>query len=123
MRRPIQQPSNASCTGIAVMNPGKMVLGKLVPGKLVVRKVVPGKMIPGKLVRGKLVPGKLRNKKSWGERRESWCVCGIFGCDQSMQTQNAETKNRGVSVEHRGVCVECSDMKTQNLTTNLPGLL
>ena len=79
MRRPIQQPSNASCTGIAVMNPGKMVLGKLVPGKLVVRKVVPGKMIPGKLVRGKLVPGKLRNKKSWGERRASWCVCGMFG--------------------------------------------
>ena len=26
------------------------------------------------------------------------------------QTQNTETKNRGVSVEHRGVCVECSDV-------------
>ena len=35
---------------------------------------------------------------------------------------NSETKNRGVVVEHRGVCVECSgcdqSMKTQNLTTN-----
>ena len=26
------------------------------------------------------------------------------------QTQNSETKNRGVSFEHRGVCVECSDV-------------
>ena len=26
------------------------------------------------------------------------------------QSQNLETKNRGVSVEHRGVCVECSNV-------------
>ena len=57
------------------------------------------------------------NKKSWGECRASWCVCGMFGCDQSMKTQNLTTntklgnkaktgnKHRGASVEHRGVCV------------------
>ena len=114
---------------------------------------------PGKIVRGKLVPGKLRNEKSWGRRRASWCVCGMLGCDQSTKTQNSTTnpklgnkpktrkqkivgwvssivmcvwnvrmlsiyenpkldnkhktrkqKNRGVSVEHRGACVECSDV-------------
>ena len=59
----------------------------------------------------------------------------MLGCDQSIktqldnkpktrkQTQNTETKNRGVSVEHRGVCVcgmfGCDQfMKTQNSTTN-----
>ena len=77
----------------------------------------------------KMVSGKLRNEKSWGGRRASWCVCvcGMLGCDQSMKTQNSETKNRGVSVEHRGVCVWNvrfdQSMKTQNSTTNFPGLL
>ena len=50
-------------------------------------------------------------------------VCGMLKCDQSMKVQNLdnkpktrkqteklETKNCGVSVEHRGVCVECSDL-------------
>ena len=43
------------------------------------------------MVFGKMVPGKLRNEKSWGGRRASWCVCGMLGCDQSMKTQNSET--------------------------------
>ena len=34
----------------------------------------PRKMVHGKMVPGKLVPGKLRNEKSWGGRRASWCV-------------------------------------------------
>ena len=67
-------------------------------------------MVPSKMLPGKNGPRKLRNKKSWGERRASWCVCGMMEFDQFMKTQNLETKNRGVSVEHRGVCVECSNM-------------
>ena len=63
------------------MNPGKMV-----PGKMVLGKMVPGKMVPEKLV-----PGKLRNEKSWGGRRASWCVYGMLGCDRSMKTQNSTT--------------------------------
>ena len=42
---------------------------------MVPEKWSPGKMVPGKLVPGKMVPGKLRNEKSWGGRRASWCVC------------------------------------------------
>ena len=34
-------------------------------------------------------PGKLWNKKSWSERRALWWACGMFGCDQSMKTQNS----------------------------------
>ena len=95
--------------------------GTMVPGKL-----VRGKMVPGKMVPRKLIPGKLRNEKSWGGRRASWCVCvwnvrmwSIYENPKldnkhktRKQTQNLETKNRGVSVEHRGVCVcvECSDV-------------
>ena len=141
---------------IVYLNHGKMVPGKRVPRKNGRRE----KWSPRKTV-----PGELRNEKSWGGRRASWCVCGMLGCDQSMktqnsttnpqlgnepktrkqnivgwassivvsvsnvwmwliyenpkldnkpttrqQTQNTETKNRGVSVEHRGVCVECSDV-------------
>ena len=116
-------------------------------------------MNPGKMVPGKLVPWKLRNEKSWGGRRASWCVCRMLRCDQSIKnpkldnkpitrtqkivgwassivvyvwnermwsiyenskldnkhttqkkTQNSETKNRRVSVEHRGMCVERSDV-------------
>ena len=33
-----------------------------------------------------------------------------------QQTQNSGEKNRGVGVEHRGVCVECSK-QTQNAET------
>ena len=35
-----------------------------------------------------------------------------------QQTQNSGTKNGGVDVEHRGVCVECSK-QTQNSKRNL----
>ena len=51
---------------------------------------------PGKMVPGKLGPGKLRNEKSWIGRRASWCVCGMFGCDQSMKTQNSTTNLPGL---------------------------
>ena len=86
---------------------GKIVPGKMVPGKNGPRKngprekwfpekwppgkMVPGKLVPGKIVPGKLVLGKLRNRKSWGGGRASWCVCGMLGCDQSMKTQNSRT--------------------------------
>ena len=63
-----------------------------------------GKMVPGKNGPWKNSPGKLRNKKSRGERRASWCVCarararvcGMFGCDQSMKTQNSTTNIPGL---------------------------
>ena len=47
------------------------------------------------------------------------CVCGIFENKPKIQqrTQNSETKNREVDVEHRGLCVECSK-QIQNSTTN-----
>ena len=45
-------------------------------------------------------PGKLKNKKSWGERRASWCVCvcvcEMLGCDQSMKTQDLTTNLSGL---------------------------
>ena len=47
----------------------------------------PRKMVPGKIVRGKLVSGKMFP--------ENW------------SPGNSETKDRGASVEHRGVYVEC----------------
>ena len=76
------------------MVPGKMVPGKLVPGKMIPGKMIPGTIIPGKMVARKKVPGKLRNDKSWGERRASWCVRGMFGYDQSMKTQNSITNTK-----------------------------
>ena len=81
-------------------NPGKMVPGKNGPRrkgsseKWSPRKMVPGKLVPGKMVSGKLVPG------------------------------NSETKNRGLDVEHRRVCMECWDVinlwkpKTRKRTQN-----
>ena len=83
------------------MVPRKMIPGKMVPGKMVLGKIVPGKMVPGKMVPrkmapGKMVAGKLRNEKSWGGRRASWCVCGMLGCDQSMKTQNSTTNLPGL---------------------------
>ena len=71
-------------------------LGKMVPRKNGPRKMVPGKLLPGKMIPGKLVPGKLRNEKSWGGRRASWCVRGMFGCDQSMKTLNSTTNLPGL---------------------------
>ena len=63
----------------------------MVPGKMVSGKMVPGKMIPGKMVPGKMVPEKNGPRQKWSPG-------------------NSETNNRGVGVEHRGVCVECSDV-------------
>ena len=48
--------------------------------------------------------------KNRGVSVEHRGVCEILGCDQSMKTQNLKTKNRGSSIGHRGVCVECSDV-------------
>ena len=52
----------------------------------------------------------------------------FHGNHGKMVSENSETKNRGVSVEHCGVCVECSDVtnlwkpktrqQTQNSETN-----
>ena len=66
-------------------NPGKMVPGKMVPEKNGPRKKGPRENVPRKIGPRKngfrengpekLVVAKLRNKKSWGERRASWCVC------------------------------------------------
>ena len=61
-----------------------MVPEKWSPGKMVPGKNGPRKMGPRKLSPRKSGPGKLRNKKSWGARRASWCICGMLGCDQSM---------------------------------------
>ena len=71
-----------------------MVPGKMIPGKNGPRKKDPREKWSPK----KLVPGKLRNKnRRVIVEHRGVCVCGMFGCDQPM--------------------------KTQNLTTNLPGLL
>ena len=114
------------------LSPRKMVLGKMVPEKMVPGKMVPEKNGPRKISPrkigpwkngprkiGKLVLVKLKNEKSWGWRRVSWCVCvwnvGMWLIYKNpkldnkpktpKQTQNTETKNRRVSVKHRGVCV------------------
>ena len=97
-------------------SPKKKSLEKC-PSKIVLRQKNPGKM----------VPEKLRNEKSWGGHRASWCVCGMLGCDQSMktqnstQTQNSETNPKLGNKKSWGerassivvcvcVCVECSDV-------------
>ena len=53
-------------------------------------------MNPGKMVLGKMVPGKMVPEKN-GIRKN--------GPRQKWSPGNSETKNRGVGVEHRGVCV------------------
>ena len=53
--------------------------------------MVSGKMVPGKMIPGKMVPEKNGPREKWSPG-------------------NSETNNRGVGVEHRGVCVECSDV-------------
>ena len=70
-------------------SPRKMVPGKIVPGKNSPRKIGLRKNVPGKLV-----PGKLRNKRSWGERRASWRVCGMLECDQSTKIRNSTTNRK-----------------------------
>ena len=66
---------------------------------MVLGKMVSGKNGPRKkMVPGKNGPGKVRNEKSWGERLALWCVCvcRILGCDQSMKTQNSTTNVPGL---------------------------
>ena len=60
------------------------------------RKIDHRKNGPRKIGPRKNCPGKLRNKKSWGKCRASWCVCGMFRCDQSMKTQNSTTNLPGL---------------------------
>ena len=50
---------------------------------------------------GKMVPGKNGSRKKW--LTENWSP-------EKWSPENSETKNRGVSVEHRGVCMECLDV-------------
>ena len=106
----------------------------MVPRKMVPGKLAPGKMVLGKFVPGKLVPGKLRNEKSWGGRRASWCVwnVGIWSIYENpkldnkpktrKQTQNMETKKSWG--ERRASWCVCGmfgcdqSMKTDNSTTN-----
>ena len=180
---------------VFIMNPGKMVPGKMTPGKNGPRKNGPPKIGPPKIGprknglrkigSRKIGPRETQKRKIVG-RASSIVVCvwniGIWSIYENpkldhkpitrKQIQNTETKNHWVSVEHRGVCVECSDviilwkpktrqrtqnsetkpkpetknrgvgvghrvvyvcvcvmfgcdqsMKTQNPTTNLPGLL
>ena len=82
------------------------------------------------MVLEKLVPGKNGPRETQKRKIVGWassivvCVC-VWNVDMwsiyenpkldnkhktRKQTQNTETKNCGVSVEHRGVCVECSDV-------------
>ena len=75
-------------------DPEKWSSEKWSPEKWPPEKMVPGKLVPGKMVPGKLVPRKVRNEKSWGERRASWYVCGMFWCNQSMKTQNSTTNTK-----------------------------
>ena len=91
---------------------GKMVLGKMVPEKNGLReKWSPDKWPPGKMVPGKLIPGKLKTEKSWGKIYEIYENPKFDNKPETRkQTRNTETKNRRVSVEHHGVCVECSDV-------------
>ena len=69
------------------------------------RRTNPGKIVPGKMVPEKSSPEKSSPEKwspeKWSPEKES---------PQNWSPGNSETKNRGVSVEHRGMCVECSDV-------------
>ena len=110
--------------------PGKMVPGKLVPGKNGPRKISPRKNGPQKDGPRKICPQKNGPRETQKRKIVGW-ASSIMVCVWNVgmwsiyvnpkldnkpktwrQTQNAETKNRGVSVEHRGVCVcvECSDV-------------
>ena len=90
------------------------------------------KMVPGKNGPRKIIPRKIGPRKTQKQKIVGWassivvcvCVCvwnvGMWSIyvnpkldnkhKTRTQTQNSETKNRGVSVEHRGMCVECSDV-------------
>ena len=115
--------------------PGKMVLEKMVPVKIVSEKNGPrGKWSPEnwspKIGPRKNGPQKIGPRETEKRKIAVWassivvCVC-VWNVEMwsiyenpildskpktRKQNQNTETKNRGVSVEYRGLCVECSDV-------------
>ena len=106
-----------------LLNPGKMIPGKMVPGKNGPRKNCSRKMVLGKMVPEKNGPRKIGPRQTQKRKIVGWassivvCVCvecwdviNLRKPKTLQQTQNTETKNRGVRVEHRGVYVECSDV-------------
>ena len=128
------------------LNPGKMVLGKIVPEKWSPGEMVPGKMVPEINGSRKIGPRETQKQKivrwassivmcveSWNIRM--WSIYENPKLDNKHKTRKqarkSETKNRGMSVEHRGLCVcvcvcvcVCDQfMKSQNSTTNFSGLL
>ena len=90
-----------------------MVLGKMVPEKNGSRKNGPRKIGPRETQKQKIVGWVSSIVVSvWNVRM--WSIYENPKLDNKhktrKQTQNSETKNRRVSVEDRGVCVECSDV-------------
>ena len=80
--------------------------GKKIPNISELSHRVGGKMVPGKMVPGKNGPQKNGPRKNGPRKngpREKWSP-------EKWSPGNSETKNRGVSVEHRCVCVERSDV-------------
>ena len=71
--------------------------------------MVPRKKNPQKSGHRKTGPRKKSPRKNCGVNVEDCGVCGMLECDQSIKEKNSETKNRRVSVERRGVRLECWD--------------
>ena len=92
----------------------------MVPGKNGTRKNGPQKDGPRKIGPQKNDPRETQKRKivGWASSIvmcvyvcvEYWDVINLWKPKTRQQTQNSETKNRGESVEHRGVCVKCSDV-------------
>ena len=126
-------------------NPGKMVPEKWSPEKTNPGKTVPEKNGPRKNGPRKNGPRKIGPPETQKRKIVGWastivvCVCGMFGCDQSMETQHStQTQNSEINPklgnkkwwgERRaswrvcGIFGSDQSMKTQNSTTNHPGLL
>ena len=122
-------------------SPGKMVPGKNGPRKNGHRKNSIRQIAPWKNCPREIGPRETQKRKIVGWASSivvcvsnvgMWLIYENPKLDNKpktrKQTQNTETKNRVVSVEHRGVCVECSDVinlwkpktrqQTQNSETN-----
>ena len=81
---------------------------------------------PRKIGPRKNDPRKIGPRETQKRKIEGWassivvCVCGMWSIYENpklenkpktrKKTRNTETKNRGVNVKHRGMCVECSDV-------------
>ena len=63
-------------------------------------------MNPGKIVLGKMISEKNGCRENGPRKNGPW----RNGLREKWSPGNSETKNRGVGVEHRGVCVECWDV-------------